>query len=234
MVGRNRRQVQEEDWVAKVAWRVVGAIESPLVYPRLTHLIRDVVSKYVPDSQQKRTIETIYGWYETRDGLPALADHTKDAVDELVLIGAAQQLLEARPDPRSDTLLWALGAVDPEKAAETIQGSWCPKQIDALLEYVTDALQVLCENHNVIDPSGTLGFKVEKGKAYVNPEYKQERIKTLHITDRYPLDLYHAVAKVVQLTMTVMPDQFPQVGRKGGPPYSTEMGPVHRISTFRD
>ena len=79
MVERNQGQVQEEDWVAKVAWRVVGAIESPLVVPRLTHLVSNVVSKYVPDNEQKQAIETINGWYETRDGLPALANHAKDA-----------------------------------------------------------------------------------------------------------------------------------------------------------
>ena len=218
MVERSLGQAQEEEWVSKVAWRIVGAIESPLKTPTLRRLVDDVASRYVPENDRKRIVETVNRWYETRDGWPTLAGDTKDKVDELVLRGSAQQLIEAQPDPRNDTLLWAIGAVDPEAAAETIQASWCPKQIDALLEYATGALGVLCENHNVIDPSDTLGLKGERGKAYVNPEYKQERIKTLHVTERYRPDLYHGVAKVIQLIMTVRPDQFPRLVEKADHP----------------
>ena len=169
MVERNQGQVLEEDWVANVAWRVVGAIESPLVAPRLTHLISNVVSKYVPANEQKRTMETINGWYETRDGRPALADQAKDEVDELVLTGAAQQLLRAIPVPGHDTLFWAIGAIDTETAAETIQASWGRKQTDALIEYAIGVLQVLCENSNVIDPSDAVGFKVDSGESVCPP-----------------------------------------------------------------
>ena len=218
MVERNRGQVQEEDWVAKVAWRVVGAIESPLVAPSLTHLISNVVSKYVPDNEQKRTIETINEWYETRDGLPALADHAKEEVDELVLRGAAQQLLKAAPVPHQDALFWAIGAVDTETAVETIQASWRQKEIDALLEYAIGVLQVLCEDSNVIDPSDALGFKVDSGKAYVNPEYKQERIKTLYRTQWHQSGMYQGVARVIQLVMTIGPDQFPMLVEKADHP----------------
>ena len=219
MVERNRRQVQqEEDWVAKVAWRVVGAIESPLVAPRLTHLIRNVVSKYVPANEQTRTMETINGWYETRDGRPALADHVKEEVDELVLTGAAQQLLRAKPVPRHDTLFWAIGAINTETAAETIQASWGQKQIDTLLEYTMGVLQVLCEDSNVIDPSDALGFQVESGKAYVNQEYKQERIKTLYRTQWNRPDMYQGVARVIQLLMTIRPDKFPMLVEKADHP----------------
>ena len=218
MVERNQGQVQEEDWGAKVAWRVVGAIESPLVTPRLTHLISDVVSKYVPDNEQKRTIETINEWYETRDGLPALVDHAKDEVDELVLRGAAQQLLKAKPVPHQDALFWAIGTVDTETAAETIQASWGQKQIDTLLEYTMGVLQVLCEDSNVIDPSDALGFKVDSGKAYVNSEYKQERIKTLYRTEWHRPDMYQGVARVIQLLMTLRPDKFPMLVERADHP----------------
>ena len=218
MVERNQRQVQEEDWVAKVAWRVVGAIESPLVAPRLSHLISNVVSKYVPDNEQKRTIETINGWYETRDGLPALADHAKDWVDELVLRGAAQQLRKAELVPHQHALFWAIGAVDTETAAETIRASWRQKQIDTLLEYAIGVLQVLCEDSSVIDPSDALGFKVDSGKAYVNPEYKQERIKTLYRTQWNRPEMYHGVVKVIQLLMTIRPEQFPMLVEKADHP----------------
>ena len=118
MVERHRGQAQEEDLAAKVAWRVVGATESPLLSPRLTDLINSVVSKYVPCKEQKGTIETINGWYETRDGLPALADRAKEEVDELVLRGAAQLFLKTEPVPHQDALFWAVGAVDTETAAK--------------------------------------------------------------------------------------------------------------------
>ena len=62
MVERSLGQVQEEDWVSKVSWRIVGAIESPLIAPKLVHLISNVVEKYGPHNEQKRTIETINGW----------------------------------------------------------------------------------------------------------------------------------------------------------------------------
>ena len=218
MVERSLGQVQEEDWVSKVSWRIVGAIESPLIAPKLVHLISNVVEKYVPHNEQKRTIETINGWYERRDGRPALAAHAKDKVDELILKGAAQELLRAKSVPQHDTLFWAIGAVDTETAAETIQASWCPEQIDALLEHAISTLQVLCEDSNIIDPSDALGFKVDGGKAYVNPEYKQERIRTLHRTDWYRPDMYQGVARVIQLLMTIRPDQFPILVEKADHP----------------
>ena len=218
MVERNQGQVQEEDWVAKVAWRVVGAIESPLVAPRLTHLVSNVVSNYVPDNERKQIIETINGWYETRDGLPALADHAKDAVDELVLRGAAHQLLKTKPVPHQDTLFWAVGAVDSETATETIQASWRLEQIDTLLEYAIGVLRVLCEDSNLIDPSDALGFKVNSGKAYVNPDYKQERIKTLYRTQWNRPDMYQGVARVIRLIMTIRPDKFPLLVEKADHP----------------
>ena len=129
----------------------------------------------------------------------------------LVLSGAAQQLLKAVPVPRHDTLFWAIGSVNPEEAAEAIQAAWCPKQIDALLKYAMGVLQGLCEESNVIDPSDALGFKVDNGKAYVNPKYKQERIKTLHRTEWHRPNLYRGVAKVIQLIMTIRPEQFPEL-----------------------
>ena len=135
MVERSLGPIQEEEWVTKVAWRIVGASESPLKTLNLTRLINNVVSKFVPDNEQKRTMETINRWYETRDGRPVLADDTKDKVDELVLRGAAQQLLKAIPAPEHDTLFWAIGSVNTEAAAETIRASWQPELIDRLLEY---------------------------------------------------------------------------------------------------
>ena len=176
MEGPSLEQVQEDEWVSKVAWRIVGASESPLQAPQLTRLIKDTVSKYVPGIGQNRTIQTINRWYETSDGQPKLADDTKDKVDQLVLRGAAQQLLKAEPAPEHATLFWAIGAVNMEAAAETIRASWPPELVDKLLEYAIGALRVLCEESNVIDPSDALGFKVDSGRAYVNPDYEQERV----------------------------------------------------------
>ena len=201
-----------------VAWHIVGASESPFRSPKLTYLINGVVNKHVPEDDQNRAIEIINRWYETCDGRSSLASDTKEKVDKLVLRGAAQRLLEAQPDPRNDTLFWAIGAVDTEAAAETIQASWCPKQIDALLKYAMGVLERRCEESNVIDPSDALGFKVDNGKVYVNPKYKQERIRTLHRTEWHRPDMYHGVAKVIQLIMTIRPDQFPNLVEKADHP----------------
>ena len=226
MVEGSLGQSHEEVWISKVAWRIVGASESPLKILKLTPLINNLVSKYVPANEQKRAIETIKGWYETRGRRPSLMDDTKDEVGELVLSGAVQQLLKTVPAPRHDTLFWAIGTVNTEATVEIIQTSWCPKQIDALLEYALGALQVLCEDSNVIDPSDALGFKVDNGKAYVNPKYKQERIKTLQRTEWHRPNMYHGVAKVIQLIMTIRPDQFPELVEKADHPT------VHRWALF--
>ena len=218
MVDGGLGKLPEEGWVSEVVWRIVGASESPLKTLNLARLINSVVNKYVPDNEQKRAIEIINGWYETRDGHTTLADDTKDKVDELVLRSASQQLLKAIPAPRHDTLFWAIGTVNTETAAETIRVSWRQKQIDTLLEYTIGVLQVLCEDSNVIDPSDALGFKVDSGKAYINPEYKQERIKTLYRTEWHRPDMYQGVARVIQLIMTIRPDKFPMLVEKADHP----------------
>ena len=183
-------------------------------------LINGVVSKRVtnPNSERDRTIETISRWYETRDGQSVLASDTKDEVDELVLRGAAQLLHKSQPSSNDDTLFWAIGAADPETAAETILASWCTEQIDSLLEYATGVLKVLCENHNVIDPSNALGYKVEGGNVYIDPEYKQQRIKTLQRTEWHRPRMYYGVTRIVQILLTVRPDHFANLVEKADHP----------------
>ena len=177
-----------------------------------------MVSKYVPDNQQNRTIQIINRWYEKRDGGAALAGDTKDKVDQLVLRGIAQQLLKAKPVPEHDTLFWAIGAVNTEVAAETIRASWPPEPVDELLEYTTETLHVLCEESNVLDPSDALGFKVDSGRAYVDPDYKQNRVQTLLRTDWYRPSMYCGVARVIQLIMAIRPDRFPKLVEKADHP----------------
>ena len=218
MVELNRGLGYKDEWAEMVAWRIVGASESPLNGAQLTPLINSVVSKYVPDSNRIRTIEAIHRWYEHRDGRPTLADDTKDKVDQLVLRGAAQHLLTARPALEHDTLFWAVGAVNAEKAAETIRASWSPELVDSLLEYSMDILRVLCEESNVIDPSDALGFKVDSGRAYVSPDYKLDRVQTLLRTDWHRPSMYSGVARVMQLLMTIRPDQFPRLVEKADHP----------------
>ena len=226
MEGPSLEQVQEDEWVSKVAWRIVGASESPLQAPQLTRLIKDTVGKYVPGIGQNRTIQTINRWYETSDGQPKLADDTKDRVDQLVLRGTAQQLLKAEPSPEHATLFWAIGAVNMEAAAETIRASWPPELVDKLLEYAIGALRVLCEESNVIDPSDALGFKVDSGRAYVNPDYEQERVQTLFRTEWHRPSMYRGAARVIQLLMTIRPDQFHRLVEKADHPT------VHRWALF--
>ena len=229
MVDPSVGQVQGEEWLPDVAWRIVGTSESPLKSPKLMQLIDGVVSKQVPNSERDGTIGTISRWYETRDGRSVLASDAKDQVDELVLRGAAQLLHKSQPGSNNDTLFWALGAADPETAAEMILASWCSEQIDSLLEYATGVLQVLCENDNVIDPSDAVGYKVESGHVCINPEYKQQRTKTFQRTEWHRPRMYYGVTRIVQVLMTVRPDQFANLVEKSGPPDSTEMGSIRRL-----
>ena len=218
MVDPSLEQVQGEEWMPEVAWRIVGASESPIKSSKLMQLISGVVSKQVPNDQRDRTIGTISRWYETRDGRSVLASDTKDEVDELVLCGAAQLLHKSQPGSNNDTLFWAIGAVDPETAVEMILASWSSEQIDSLLEYATGVLKVLCENDNVIDPSDAVGFKVESGKAYIDPNYKQQRIKTFQRTEWHRPRMYYGVSRVVQILMTVRPDRFANLVEKADHP----------------
>ena len=218
MVDPSVGQVQGEEWLPDVAWRIVGTSESPLKSPKLMQLIDGVVSKQVPNSERDGTIGTISRWYETRDGRSVLASDAKDQVDELVLRGAAQLLHKSQPGSNNDTLFWALGAADPETAAEMILASWCSEQIDSLLEYATGVLQVLCENDNVIDPSDAVGYKVESGHVYINPEYKQQRTKTFQRTEWHRPRMYYGVTRIVQVLMTVRPDQFANLVEKADHP----------------
>lgn len=208
--------MQKEEQISKIAWRVIGTTESPIrKSPNLAKLIDGLARNYIPDSERKRVIEVINSWYETRDGRPWLAEDNKDKVHEWVLHGAAQRLLEAQPG-KEDTLFWAMGAVDTEAALETIRASWEPEQIDKLAEYVIGTLKVLCEKSDVLDPSRAAGFKADRGKVYADPKYKEERIKTFYISERYQPSvicwgLYTGVAKVIRLAMMLRPDKFPRL-----------------------
>ena len=82
MVGRRPEQAQEEGLLVQAAWRVVGAAESPLKNPELSSLVDGVLGPLfeqgsVAESERRRVRATVYGWYETRDGRPALAQDAR-------------------------------------------------------------------------------------------------------------------------------------------------------------
>ena len=219
MVGRRPEQAQEEGLLVQAAWRVVGAAESPLKNPELLSLVNGVLESLfeqgsVAESERRRVRETVCGWYETRNGRLVLAQDARYEVDDLVLGGVAQQLLEGKSDPANETLFWAIGTLDAEAAAETIRAAWCPKQVDALWENSVVVLQRLCERENVIDPDEILGYKVDGGRASVDPKYKEDRVEVFRRTDPGRPDLYRGVANVLLLIMTLRPDRFPELVEK--------------------
>ena len=216
MVGGRPEQAHEERLLIQAAWRVVGAVESPLKNPELLSLVDGVLGPLfeedsVAESERRRVRETVYGWYETRDGRPVLAQDSSREVDDLVLRGAAQQLLEGKSNPVNETLFWAIGTVDAEAAAETIRAVWRPKQVDALWENSVAVLQRLCERENVIDLDKILGYKVDGGRASVDPEYEQDRVRVFRRTDLGRPNLYGGVANVILLILTLRPDRFPDL-----------------------
>ena len=216
MVGGRPEQAHEERLLIQAAWRVVGAAESPLKHPELSSLVEGVLGPLfeqgsVAESERRRVRETVYGWYETHDGRPVLAQDARHEVDDLVLGGVAQQLLEGKSDLANETLFWAIGTLDAETAAETIRAAWHPKQIDALWENSVVVLQRLCERENVVDPDRILGYKVDGGRVSVDPEYERDRIRVFRRTDLGRPNLYGGVANVILLILTLRPDRFPDL-----------------------
>ena len=134
MVGRGPEQALEEGWLVQAAWRVVGAVESPLRNPELSNLVDGVLRSLFEQAslsgiERRRVREAVLAWYETHDGRPVLAQDARGELDDLILRGAAQHLLEGESDPANETLFWAIGTVDVETAAEIIRSVWCPKQV---------------------------------------------------------------------------------------------------------
>ena len=216
MVEQRSEQAQEDGLLVQAAWRVVGAVESPLKKPELSSVVDGVLGPLfeqgsVAGSERRRVGGIVHGWYETRDGRPALAEDARREVDDLVLRGAAQQLLEGNSSRANEALFWAIGTVDAEVAEEIIQAVWRPEQIDALWENSVAVLQRLCERENVIDPDKTLGYKVDGGRVSVDPEYKRDRVRVFRRTDLGRPNLYRAVANTIVLIMTLRPDRFPEL-----------------------
>ena len=216
MVEQRSEQAQEEGLLIQAAWRIVGAVASPLKNPELSSVVDGVMGPLfeqgsVAETERRRVREIVHGWYETRDGRPALAQDTRREVDDLVLRGAAQQLLEGKSNPANEALFWAMGTVDAEVAAKVIQAVWRPNQVDALWENSVAVLQRLCERENVVDLDKMLGYKVDGGRASVDPEYKRDRVRVLRRTDLGRPDLYRGVANVIVLILTLRPDRFPDL-----------------------
>lgn len=216
MVRGRPEHAHDERLLVQAAWRVVGAVESPLKNPELSSLVDGVLGPLfgqgpVAESERRRVRETVSGWYETRDGRPALAQDAIHEVDDLVLRGAAQQLLEGKSGPPNEALFWAIGSLDAEAAAETIRVTWRPKQVDALWENSVVVLQRLCERENVINPDEILGYKVDGGRVSVDPEYKRDRVRVFRRTDLGRPYLYGGVANIIRLIMILRPDRFPEL-----------------------
>ncbi len=216
MVGRRSEQAREEGLLVQAAWRVVGAVESPLRTPELSSLVDGVLGSLfgqasVTGSARRRVREAVFGWCETRDGRVVLAEDARGELDDLILRGAAQHLLEGASDPSNETLFWAIGTVDAEAAAEIIRGVWCPRQVDALWEYCVGVLRRLCEGENVLDPGRILGHRVDGGRVSVDPDYERDRVRVFRQTDLGRPDLYRGVANVTLLIVTLRPDRFPDL-----------------------
>ena len=219
MVARRSEQAQEDGLLVQAAWRVVGAVESPLKKPELSSVVDGVLGPLfeqgsVAESERRRVRGIVHGWYETRDGRPALVQDARHEVDDLVLRGAAQQLLEGKPDLANETLFWAVSTLDAKATAEVVRTAWRSVQVDALWENCVGVLQRLCERENVIDPDEVLGYKVYGGRVSVDPEYKWDRVRVFRRTDLGRPDLYRGVANIIVLIMTLRPDLFPELVEK--------------------
>ncbi len=216
MVGRRPEESQDDGWLVQAAWRVVGAVESPLRSPELSSLVDGVLGSLferasASQSERRRVREVVFGWFETRDGRPVLAGDVKGELDDLILRGALQHLLERESDPTNETLFWAIGTVDAEAAAEIIRGGWCPELIDALWEHSVGVLQLLCERENVVDPGNILGHRVDGGRVSVDLEYERDRVSVFRRTDLGRPGLYREVVNVILLIVTLRPDRFPDL-----------------------
>ncbi|MDE2940222.1 MAG: hypothetical protein OXR67_15100 [Chloroflexota bacterium] len=216
MVDRTSRPSQEWDLLVRTAWRVVGAVESPQNRPDLPRLIDGVLRRVSQQYSIHSTMcdqprETLYGWFQVRDGRPALAGDASSEVDEFVLLGAAERLIEGKPEPANDTLFWAIGTLHVEEAAEKILASWSPEQIDTLLDYSVGVLQNLSEKESVINPERILGSTAQGGNVSVDPAYRLDRVRIFRRTDFGRPDLYRGVANVIFLVMTLRPGRFPEL-----------------------
>ncbi len=216
MVEGKPEQAHEERLLVQAAWRVVGAVESPLKNPDLSSLVDGVLGPLferdsVAEIERRRVRETVYGWYETRDGRPVLAEDAGQEIDDLILRGVAQQLLQGKSGTANETLFWAIGTVDAETAAEKIPAVWYLKQVDALWENSVEVLQRLCERENAIDPDEILGYKLDGGRVSVDPEYYRDRIRVFRRTDLGRPNLYRGAANVIRLVMTLRPERFPEL-----------------------
>ena len=219
MVDGSPRQSQEWGLLVKAAWRVVGAVESPRSRPDLELLVDGVldrVSQQEPVSMAVRcqVRDTLYGWFQVRDGRPALAQDARGEVDEMLLPGIAQQMMKRKPPQTNETLFWAIGTLHVEAAAETVLASWSPNQIDSLLDYSICVLRQLSEQESVINPERMLGHTVERGRVSIDPAYRTDRVAILRRTDFGRPDLYSGVANVIRLVMRLRPGRFPELVEK--------------------
>lgn len=195
------------DQAREVVWRIFGNGESPLTGRSSYELIRPIVESFVPVVNQREVTREIQGWFESHGSRHWLRSEMEGPVATVIV-------KELKTVDWSETAVWAIGSIDANLAASLMHADWPPSAIDGFVHATLETLKTACNRNRVLDASSILGSvrdvaRVEIPKDAFSLEVKVETFQQLLVQDlRLVFGLHAVVGNLIDLSMTLRPDQF--------------------------
>ena len=191
-----------------VIWRIFGKGESPLTGRSTYELIEPIVRRRVSPIEQGPAIAEIRQWFESQAEQRWLKKDMHEPVAALILEGIGAD--------RSKTAAWAVGSIDADLAATTIQFRWTPEEINSFVAAALATLEDICSRDEVLDATRCAGFAGPdsvNAKIPISAVRRKGRLETFRYLNNHGFELVHrglhpGAGNLVELIVKLQPERF--------------------------
>jgi hypothetical protein len=190
-----------------VIWRIVGARAAPDASATTPEQLEPVLGEHLPSDERAGIAATVHSWFESGEAGAALQPEYLASVADLVFDGVGPR--------RSETAIWAIGAIAPDLVVDRVRRRWSSGEIESFFEAAIRALNDVATpasgagDHSV--PAGNRddsGFRAALKRAglvgafaWLERGPADSRLKRLHPT----------VSNLIETLTALSPDRFPSL-----------------------
>ena len=191
-----------------LVWRILGVGESPF-RPSLDHkLVETWVRNHVSRRNQDTTIHEIQSWFRLNAERWTLRDELCVPAAMMILHGIKREIDDAGKSLADDIAFWAIGSIHPDVAETVIRCQWSADEVSALVNYVLETLNQLCQRNRVINPDRIAGLGGAGAVVTVDVTQQHDKLKSFQRMEECEWWLYPGVLSMVGLLIKLDPSLF--------------------------
>lgn len=195
-----------------VVWRIFGAGHSPFAQRSTYELIEPVVNKRLPANERGRAIAEISRWFAADHKM--LVPENEENAAAAIVEGVGNIMYQGHAGDDTDKAAWAVGSIDPERAAQIIRATWTADQIDSFVNVAMGELERLIDREEIFDPDRSARYAgIDVGtKVTVNAAKLGGGLEAFRYLNDRGLSLVYGVREeatnLIRLMLAMRPDAF--------------------------